>query len=98
MEGAYAMREIVNAILHQGRTGCQWPYFPHDLPPKSATYFARVSPPLPGPAPAPCTTMASVTYHHPRQNHGWVTSTEAAVSALHRHRHALEQSEESFAT
>lgn len=34
-----AMREIVNAILYQGRTGCQWAYLPHDLPPKSATYY-----------------------------------------------------------
>ncbi len=37
--GAYDMREIVNAILYQGRTGCQWAYLPHDLPPKSATYY-----------------------------------------------------------
>lgn len=35
-QGAYAMREIVNAILYQSRTGCQWAYLPHDLPPKSA--------------------------------------------------------------
>ncbi|MER7512133.1 IS5 family transposase [Streptomyces lavendulae] len=38
-QGAYHMREIVNAILYQGRTGCQWAYLPHDLPPKSATYY-----------------------------------------------------------
>lgn len=38
-QGAYAMREIINAILYQGRTGCQWAYLPHDLPPKSATYY-----------------------------------------------------------
>jgi transposase len=38
-QGAYAMREIVNAILYQGRTGCQWTYLPHDLPPKSAAYY-----------------------------------------------------------
>src|SRR5437899_4025290 len=38
-QGAYAMREIVNAIFCQGRTGCQRTYLPHDLPPKSATYF-----------------------------------------------------------
>ncbi|GGL16782.1 transposase [Streptomyces flaveus] len=38
-QGAYDMREIVNAILYQGRTGCQWAYLPHDLPPKSATYY-----------------------------------------------------------
>jgi len=31
--------EVVNAILYQGRTGCQWTYLPHDLPPKSATYY-----------------------------------------------------------
>lgn len=38
-ENAYAMREIVNAILYRGRTGCQWAYLPHDLPQKSATYY-----------------------------------------------------------
>lgn len=38
-QGAYAMREIVNAIFYQGRTGCQRAYLPHDLPPKSATYY-----------------------------------------------------------
>lgn len=37
--GQYAMREIVNAILYQARTGCQWRYLPHDLPPKSAVYY-----------------------------------------------------------
>ncbi|MFF2149342.1 IS5 family transposase, partial [Kitasatospora sp. NPDC058190] len=37
--GRYAMREIVNAILYQARTGCQWRYLPHDLPPKSAVYY-----------------------------------------------------------
>jgi transposase len=25
--------------LYQSRTGCQWEYLPHDLPPKSATYY-----------------------------------------------------------
>ncbi|MBW8793101.1 MAG: IS5 family transposase [Streptomyces sp.] len=38
-QGKYAMREIVNTILYQNRTGCQWEYLPHDLPPKSATYY-----------------------------------------------------------
>ncbi|MEU2834702.1 IS5 family transposase [Streptomyces lavendulae] len=38
-QGAYDMREIVNTILHQSRTGCQWAYLPHDLPQKSATYY-----------------------------------------------------------
>ncbi|GAA2272481.1 hypothetical protein GCM10010430_68060 [Kitasatospora cystarginea] len=32
------MREIVNAIRYQGRTGCQWDYLPHDLPPRRAVY------------------------------------------------------------
>ena len=42
-QGGYAMREIVNAILYQSRTGCQREYLPHDLPPRSAAcyYFAR---------------------------------------------------------
>ncbi|WP_093470109.1 IS5 family transposase [Streptomyces melanosporofaciens] len=37
--GQYEMREIVNAILYQARTGCQWRYLPHDLPPKSTVYY-----------------------------------------------------------
>jgi transposase len=42
-QGSYAMREIINTIFYQGRTGCQWDYLPHDLPPRSAVscYFAR---------------------------------------------------------
>ena len=42
-QGGYELREIVNAILYQSRTGCQWDYLPHDLPPRSAAYcyFAR---------------------------------------------------------
>ncbi|WP_374227702.1 transposase [Streptomyces sp. CJ_13] len=27
-QGRYAMREIVNALLYQGRTGCQWDLHP----------------------------------------------------------------------
>ncbi|MER6948126.1 IS5 family transposase [Nonomuraea sp. NPDC000554] len=38
-QGNYELREIVNAIRYQGRTGVQWDYLPHDLPPKSATYY-----------------------------------------------------------
>jgi len=38
-QGRYSLREIVNAILYQNRTGCQWRYLPHDLPPRSATYY-----------------------------------------------------------
>jgi transposase len=38
-QGRYELREIVNAIFYQNRTGCQWAYLPHDLPPKSAVYY-----------------------------------------------------------
>lgn len=30
------MREIVNALLYQDRTGCQWDLFPHNLPSRGA--------------------------------------------------------------
>src|SRR3954453_13383035 len=32
------MREVVNTILYQARTGCPWDYLPHDLLPKSTVY------------------------------------------------------------
>jgi putative transposase len=32
------MREIINAMLYQNRSGCQWDMMPHDLPPKSTVY------------------------------------------------------------
>jgi hypothetical protein len=32
------MREIIDAV-HQSRIGCRRAYLPHDLPPKSATYY-----------------------------------------------------------
>lgn len=37
------VREVVNTILYQARTGCQWDMLPHDLVPKSTAYdyFAR---------------------------------------------------------
>lgn len=40
-EPIYDRREIVNAILYQKRTGCQWRYLPHDFPPWSSVkpYF-----------------------------------------------------------
>lgn len=34
----HARREIVNAILYVVRTGCQWRYLPHDLPPWKTVY------------------------------------------------------------
>ncbi|MCX4403634.1 IS5 family transposase [Streptomyces sp. NBC_01764] len=38
-QGKYAMREIVNAILYQNRTGCQWEFLPHDMPPPGAVKY-----------------------------------------------------------
>jgi transposase len=38
-QGRYDLREILNSIFYQNRTGCQWAYLPHDLPQKSATYY-----------------------------------------------------------
>ncbi|CAD76522.1 probable transposase [Rhodopirellula baltica SH 1] len=37
------MREVVNTILYQCRSGCQWDMLPHDLLPKSTVYdyFAK---------------------------------------------------------
>lgn len=35
---AVDMREVVNAILYIGWTGCQWAALPHDFPPKSTVY------------------------------------------------------------
>jgi transposase len=42
-QGRSEMREIVNALLYQGRTGCQWDLLPHDLPPRGAVmyYFTK---------------------------------------------------------
>lgn len=43
--GACDLREVVNAIFYQNRTGCQWRYLPHDLPAWSAVfhYFTESS-------------------------------------------------------
>jgi putative transposase len=32
------MREVVNTLFYQARTGCQWDYLPHDLSPKSTVW------------------------------------------------------------
>jgi transposase len=32
------MREVINTIWYQNRSGCQWDMLPHDLPPKSTVY------------------------------------------------------------
>src|SRR5262245_37496759 len=31
-------REVINALMYQARTGCQWDYLPHDLLPKSTVW------------------------------------------------------------
>nr|WP_280669733.1 transposase [Kitasatospora sp. MAP12-44] len=46
-QGKYDLREIVNAILYQARTGCQWRYLPHDLPPYGAVYYYFAGPSAP---------------------------------------------------
>jgi putative transposase len=33
------LREIINALLYIGRTGCQWRMLPHDLPPWQTVYY-----------------------------------------------------------
>ncbi len=35
---AVDLREVINALLYQNRTGCQWDMLPHDLPPKCTVY------------------------------------------------------------
>ena len=32
------MREVLNAIFYQARSGCQWDMLPHDFPPKSTVF------------------------------------------------------------
>lgn len=32
------LREVVNTLMYQARTGCQWDYLPHDLLPKSTVW------------------------------------------------------------
>ncbi|MFE0421861.1 transposase [Streptomyces sp. NPDC058953] len=37
--GACDLREAVNAIFYQSRTGCQWRYPPNDFPAWSAVFY-----------------------------------------------------------
>ena len=37
--GRYEMREIVNALRCQNRTGCRWDLLAHDLPPTGAVRY-----------------------------------------------------------
>jgi transposase len=38
-QGRYELREIVNALRYQNRSGCQWELLPHDLPPTGAVRY-----------------------------------------------------------
>ena len=35
---AYPLRDLFNAMRYVVKTGCQWRYLPHDLPPWTAVY------------------------------------------------------------
>jgi len=35
---AVDLREVINTLLYQNRSGCQWDMLPHDLLPKSTVY------------------------------------------------------------
>ncbi|MFD1313898.1 transposase, partial [Streptomyces kaempferi] len=37
--GSCDLREVMNALLYQNRTGCQWRLLPHDLPAWSAVFY-----------------------------------------------------------
>src|SRR5947209_14240030 len=37
-EATVDLREVLNTLLYQNRTGCQWAYLPHDLVAKSTAY------------------------------------------------------------
>jgi putative transposase len=37
-ERTVSLREVVNTLRYQNRTGCQWALLPHDLLPKSTVY------------------------------------------------------------
>jgi putative transposase len=32
------IREVLNAIFYQARSGCQWDMLPHDFPPESTAF------------------------------------------------------------
>jgi transposase len=37
-ERSVDLREVINTLLYQNCTGCQWAFLPHDLLPKSTAY------------------------------------------------------------
>lgn len=40
------MRAVLDTLLYQNRTGCQWDMLPHDLLPKSTRYVGQDRPPI----------------------------------------------------
>ncbi|WP_338119120.1 transposase, partial [Streptomyces prasinopilosus] len=38
--GGCDLRDVVNALFHQNRTGCRWRCLPHDLPAWSAVFHS----------------------------------------------------------
>lgn len=68
--GRYSMREIVNALRYQNRTGCQWELPPFDLPPSGAVHpghshslVPRCRPPSPIRTPDPSQSAHSLITH-----------------------------------
>ena len=37
------LREVVNTLMYQARTGCPWDFLPHDLAPKSTVWDCLVA-------------------------------------------------------
>ncbi|WP_206068527.1 transposase [Nonomuraea composti] len=60
-ESGPELREIVNAIRHQGRTGVQWDYLPHDLPPRARRTTT-----------SPAVWSATTSTCRPAPNHGCI--------------------------
>jgi transposase len=61
--GSCDLREVVNALLYQNRTGCQWRLLPHDLPAWSAVFYYS----SPSTADSP---SAAGNSHHPSYTAG----------------------------
>ena len=67
------LREVINTLLYQDRTGCQWDMLPHDLLPKSTVfdYFT---------AGHACMTHSPACRNQPRMSSG-VTSRNPSPMA-----------------
>src|SRR5512144_87328 len=54
------MREVINTLLHQNRTGCQWELLPHDLFPRARFTSTLPSGGMTEPGPGGSTRCESV--------------------------------------